>query len=215
MTTVIHSYNAEKGADHHAPYQWALELGMASVYTAGPNQCVLGAVSPDTPDDEIVRAFAYALDHRRYAVSWLNIMWRTDEEGNSGIRTRQIKVAWDHPEMVAVRERLNDSRHEMAVEALATGDEPNQLLLLQTLASEAQAESFARVARDLSEYPMAFAEHLCETVDFALADHPESKRIRDIHTHFHKLLHQMVETTKSTRFGTTHAKLNRLPQSGG
>lgn len=201
---IVHRYNQKL-----SPNGWGYDLGVGAVVLMGSTSAVLGGVSPDTTDEEIIKAFAYAFDHTRYAVTTIWVTRAVQIQGAPQNYTEdittQIKVAWDHPEMVAFREQQSLAQGARA--ALCTEADIEYLDQLATLLSLAEEESFVLASSQRSDHPMFYAQHLRKRMDALLANHADSVDVRALHGEFHDAYQAFLNASNETAFGTTHAKV--------
>lgn len=208
---IVHCAHVARNPNH-SPTKWSDDLGLGVVFLGST---ILGAVSADVTDDEIVQAFAYALNHDRYRVSRVSITrWRRIETPDNSPAfekiTTQTQVAWDHPAMVAFRDEHSLANGCRAV--LYTEATQRCLNRMAILLAQAEEEAFALSTESYhrSAYAHFFAEHLREKMDKLFSLNPDSLDIRALRDEFYDTYTEVLESSFETVFGATHDKITRV-----
>lgn len=178
----------------HAPvsgidHEWMRSEHLAQVVTAGARPSILGLIDADADDDAVIRAFAYAMDHRRHALTFVNVT-RPNEASPT---TRQIHVPWDHPVLIEERERRSDSLNRLAVDALLDDRAKGLLMDLFLRAAEVDAEGAAATEMGPRHF-LLYASMLARRVNDVLAKNADSAGVRRAHGRFHNAYAAFCDT---------------------
>lgn len=193
-------HQSHRPLDNGAPGRWAKEQGLAFVFINNPWTVLLGGIRDDATDDEVVGAFAYAVNPRPLALTTVNVA-RVDDT------VRQIQVAWDHP---IVQEALGihgGSRKSLILAELATSKERTRLDSLSNIVQRAEDElRMAEAPVDMAD--LYFAEALWKRMNELRLALPDNEEVRAGHAEFLRVYSLLLqEHPRGRSLGVTHDAL--------